>query len=199
MISKMLGRRSSADELVNETRQMTARHPNLAKQNSVGRSAFKRDSEYGRSCKSDRAIVSESGRVTCTAVAYTLMVRLTLVRLDRVSCGREGTLPQLRARFPEFRPRFRDDCSEAISRTRAGRCNRLQEGKRETRSGRNHRMLEPNRGCVILTARSRQIPPDLVNQIDGAEVWAICAGWQRAYPPYDHPSHGLFRSSVSVT
>lgn len=61
MISKILGRRSSAHELVNETRQMTARHRNLAKQNRVRRSAFKRDSEHGRACKSDRAILSESG------------------------------------------------------------------------------------------------------------------------------------------
>ena len=38
--------------------------------------------------------------------------------------------------------------------------------------GRDHRMLGANRGCIILTARSCQISPNLVNQIDGAEVWA---------------------------
>jgi hypothetical protein len=61
MISKMLGRRSSADELAKVTSQMTARHPNLSKQNSVELGALKRDSEYGRSCKSDRIILAESG------------------------------------------------------------------------------------------------------------------------------------------
>ena len=33
-------------------------------------------------------------------------------------------------------------------------------------------MREANRGCIMLTARPRPILPDLVNQIDGAEVWA---------------------------
>ena len=33
-------------------------------------------------------------------------------------------------------------------------------------------MLVANRGCIILTARSCQISPTSLNQIDGAEVWA---------------------------
>ena len=39
-------------------------------------------------------------------------------------------------------------------------------------SGRDPRGLVANRRCIIMTARSRQTSPDLVNQIDGAAVWA---------------------------
>ena len=44
------------------------------------------------------------------------------------------------------------------------------------------RMLVANRACISLTARSCQISPDLVNQIDGAEVWATEASWRHRQP-----------------
>jgi hypothetical protein len=44
---------------------------------------------------------------------------------------------------------------------------------------RDHRVFVANRGCIILTASSRQIPPDLVDSMDGAEVWAADAGCAR--------------------
>ena len=41
-------------------------------------------------------------------------------------------------------------------------------------------MLGAHRGCIILTARTCQISPALVNQIDGAQVWATYAGYGQA-------------------
>ena len=40
------------------------------------------------------------------------------------------------------------------------------------------RMDEANRGCIIVTARSCQISPHLVNQIDGAQAWATWCSWR---------------------
>ena len=52
----------------------------------------------------------------------------------------------------------------------------LQEANRVSRIGRDHLLHEAQSRCIIVTARPRWISADLVDQNDGAQVWATDAG-----------------------
>jgi hypothetical protein len=80
------------------------------------------------------------------------------------ACKRERVMP-LRQTHPQDEGLTRcNSCSGRFDRcelepngTCRSRCNRPQEANRATRSGRNHRMHEPNLACISSTARRNQV------------------------------------------